>query len=94
MQLGEKRLVVQLASQGTRPINPNAPAQVQVAGINLTMGAGPASEVLCLMNMVTADELKDDDEYEGMFECGRLQITQFRLQTSWRTLKRSALSTV
>lgn len=66
MQLGEKRLVVQLASQGTRPVNPNAPAQVQVTGINLTMGAGPASEVLCLMNMITVDELKDDDEYEGM----------------------------
>ena len=66
MQLGEKRIVVQLASQGARPINPNAPAQVQVPGINLGLGAGPASEVLCLMNMITVEELKDDEEYEGM----------------------------
>ncbi len=34
-------------------------------GVNLQAGAGPATEVLCLMNMVTEDELKEDEEYDG-----------------------------
>lgn len=42
------------------------PVQVQVPGINITGGAGPATEVLCLLNMVSEDELVDDDEYDGM----------------------------
>jgi len=36
-----------------------------VPGVNLQAGAGPATEVLCLMNMVTEDELKEDEEYDG-----------------------------
>ena len=43
-----------------------APVQLQVPGLNLTQGAGPATEVLCLMNMILAEELEDEDEYEGM----------------------------
>jgi splicing factor U2AF subunit len=66
MQLGEKKLAVQMASIGAKQmLNPMAPAQVQVPGINLAQGAGPATEVLCLMNMVTVDELREDDEYDG-----------------------------
>jgi len=69
MQLGEKKLAVQMASIGAKQmLNPMAPAQVQVPGINLAQGAGPATEVLCLMNMVTVDELKEDDEYEDILE--------------------------
>lgn len=36
-----------------------------ILGIDLSQGAGPATTVLCLMNMVAEDELRDDHEYEG-----------------------------
>lgn len=38
---------------------------IQVPGVNLQAGAGPATEVLCLMNMVTEEELREDEEYDG-----------------------------
>lgn len=41
------------------------PVQLQVPGINLAQGAGPPTEVLCLMNMITPEELEDEEEYEG-----------------------------
>lgn len=44
-----------------------APVQLQVAGLTLA-GAGPATEVLCLLNMVTPDELRDEEEYEDILE--------------------------
>ncbi|TKR75716.1 hypothetical protein L596_016969 [Steinernema carpocapsae] len=68
MQLGDKKLVVQLSCAGNRQTNTAAFAQVQVAGIDLSQGAGPPTEVLCLMNMVTEDDLKDDEEYEDILE--------------------------
>ena len=37
---------------------------VQLPGMNL-MGASACTEVLCLLNMVTEEELRDDDEFEG-----------------------------
>ena len=39
--------------------------QLNIPGLNLPGTAGPQTEILCLMNMVTPDDLKDDDEYEG-----------------------------
>ena len=42
------------------------PVQVQVPGLNITAGPGPITDVLCLLNMVTEDELQDDDEYDGI----------------------------
>uniref|UniRef100_A0A1I7YNL7 Splicing factor U2AF subunit n=1 Tax=Steinernema glaseri TaxID=37863 RepID=A0A1I7YNL7_9BILA len=68
MQLGDKKLVVQLSNQGQRPTNSAAFAQVQVAGIDLSQGAGQPTEVLCLMNMVTEEDLQDDEEYEDILE--------------------------
>lgn len=76
MQLGDKKLIVQLASigakTGTVPLAPgavNAPVQVQVPGLNLLPGAGSnVTEVLCLLNMVAEDELTDDDEYEEILD--------------------------
>lgn len=44
-----------------------APVQLQVAGLTLA-GAGPPTEVLCLLNMVTPDELRDEEEYEDILE--------------------------
>jgi len=78
MQLGDKKLVVQRAIVGAKN-NTNItqmPVQIQVPGLQLQGTSGPATEVLCLMNMVTPDELKDDEEYEDIIddireECGR-----------------------
>ena len=75
MQLADKKLVVQLASIGAKngqvtmaQTAPNAPVALQVPGLNFTSGAQPATEVLCLLNMITEDELVDDDEYEEILE--------------------------
>jgi splicing factor U2AF subunit len=74
MQLGDKKLIVQLASIGAKtgviPVaqNSNAPVAVQVPGLTFTPGSAPTTEVLCLLNMVTEDELLDDDEYEEILE--------------------------
>ena len=44
-----------------------APIQIQVPGLNVNeiQAAGPPTEVLCLMNMVAAEELVDEEEYDG-----------------------------
>lgn len=74
MQLGDKKLIVQLASIGAKtgviPVtgNINAPVTVQVPGLQFTPGSAATTEVLCLLNMVTEDELLDDDEYEEILE--------------------------
>jgi splicing factor U2AF 65 kDa subunit len=74
MSLGDKKLIVQLASlgakntPGTVNLPPNAPVQLQVPGLTFTPGGASATEVLCLLNMVTEDELVDDDEYEEILE--------------------------
>lgn len=72
MQLGENRLLVQLASAGAR----NATTVINLAGIDLSKGAGPPTEILCLMNMVVEEELQNDEEYEEILEdvreeCGK-----------------------
>ena len=44
------------------------PVQIQIPGLNLNQvqaGGTIPTEVLCLMNMVTPEELEDEDEYEG-----------------------------
>ncbi|XP_059476744.1 splicing factor U2AF 50 kDa subunit isoform X2 [Neocloeon triangulifer] len=83
MQLGDKKLIVQRASVGAKnnTLTAQAPVQVQVPGLNLLAGAGPATEILCLMNMVTPDDLLDEEEYEDILEdireeCGRHGIVR------------------
>lgn len=47
------------------------PVQIQVPGLpSITTSSTPRvlTEVLCLMNMVEADELKDDEEYQEILE--------------------------
>lgn len=69
MQLGDKKLIVQRASVGAKnAMGQQAPVQIQVPGMTQVGQAGPATEVLCLLNMVTPDELKDEDEYEDICE--------------------------
>lgn len=68
MQLGDKKLVVQRASVGAKVggdglIQMGMP--IAIPGLQIEGGASIPTEVLCLMNMVTVDELQDDEEYEG-----------------------------
>ena len=72
MQLGDKKLVVQRASVGSK--NPlvseilqqaGVPLPINIPGLQFDGSAQTPTEVLCLMNMVTTEELEDDEEYEG-----------------------------
>lgn len=68
MQLGDKKLIVQRASVGAKnaPVMPSV--QIQVPGLSIIGTGGPPTEVLCLLNMVTPDELRDEEEYEDILE--------------------------
>lgn len=39
--------------------------QMQVAGLDLQSSINEPTNVLCLLNMVSEDELMDDEEYDG-----------------------------
>lgn len=81
MQLGDKKLIVQRASVGAKNANSSnvqaAPVQIQVPGLSLVGTSGPATEVLCLLNMVTPDELRDEDEYEDILEDIREECNKY-----------------
>lgn len=71
MQLGDKKLVVQRASVGAKVLGgPDGLIQlgmpIAIPGLQIEGGFQSPTEVLCLMNMVTVDELQDDEEYEGV----------------------------
>ena len=76
MQLGDKKLVVQRASVGSKTPLMEAleagmgmPQPINIPGLHIEATAQSATEVLCLMNMVNKDELEDDEEYEGVSVC-------------------------
>ena len=70
MQLADKKLLVQRASVGCKnPIALNsAPVQIQVPGLPTVQGPGQPTEILCLLNMVTDEELTDEEEYEDILD--------------------------
>ncbi|XP_067639699.1 splicing factor U2AF 50 kDa subunit-like [Eurosta solidaginis] len=72
MQLGDKKLIVQRASVGAKNAQNSstaaAPVMIQVPGLSMVGTSGPPTEVLCLLNMVTPDELRDEEEYEDILE--------------------------
>lgn len=83
MQFGDKKLIVQRASVGAKsgPLAQpgmvmSTPVQIQVPGFQ-TGGFGQATEVLCLMNMVTPEELLDDEEFEDIFEDVKEECSKF-----------------
>jgi splicing factor U2AF subunit len=70
MQLGDRNLVVQRASVGAKQgLVPSEYTQDATAGTDFlpVQGAGEsdATRVVQLMNMVTPEELEDDEEYQG-----------------------------
>jgi len=86
MQLGDKKLVVQRASVGAK--NPALmamemqqqaaiPMPINIPGLQVEGTAQQATEILCLMNMVTKDELEDDEEYEGIMEDVREECSKY-----------------
>ncbi|XP_058069084.1 splicing factor U2af large subunit B-like isoform X2 [Magnolia sinica] len=74
IKMGDKTLTVRRANQGTvqpRPEQENIlfQAQQQVALQRLVFQAGSLpTKVICLTQVVTADELRDDEEYEEIME--------------------------
>jgi len=81
MQLGDKKLIVQRASVGAKGAQ-QAPVQLQVPGMMQGQGSGPATEVLCLMNMIATDELEDEDEYEDIVEDVKEECGKYGIVTS------------
>lgn len=82
MQLGDKKLVVQRASVGAKVLGgPDGLIQlgmpITIPGLQLEGIASNPTEVLCLMNMVTVDELQDDEEYEGIMEDVREECNKY-----------------
>merc|ERR1711983_177291 len=79
MQLGDKKLIVQRASVGAKnsaAMNV-APVQIQVPGMASLSGPGQPTEVLCLLNMVTPDELQDEEEFEDILEDIREECSKY-----------------
>ncbi|KAL7670596.1 hypothetical protein ACOME3_005532 [Neoechinorhynchus agilis] len=76
MELGGKKIVVQLASgsgRATVPVTSGAfAASISAVGMPLV-----PTEVLCLLNMVTEDELKDDEEYEDITDDVRNECSKY-----------------
>lgn len=82
MQLGDKKLIVQRASigkptEGGPRVNPDARVTLQVPGLHAVQGQNNATDVLCLMNMVTEEELLDDEEYEDIMEDVKEECSKF-----------------
>jgi len=72
MPLGDKKLIVQRASVGSKSM----PAQLSIPGVDLSKVV-MATNVLCLMNMVTAEELVDDETYDEIFDDIREECAKF-----------------
>ncbi|KAK3551132.1 hypothetical protein QTP70_013991, partial [Hemibagrus guttatus] len=84
MQLGDKKLLVQRASVGSKNTAltgiSQTPVMLQVPGLmnsSMNQMGGIPTEVLCLMNMVSPDELLDDDEYEEIVEDVRDECSKY-----------------
>jgi len=79
MQLGDKKLIVQRASVGSKNTSAmnTAPVQIQVPGMAGISGPGAPTEVLCLLNMVTPEELQEEEEYEDIVEDIREECSKY-----------------
>ncbi|XP_060777644.1 U2 small nuclear RNA auxiliary factor 2a isoform X2 [Neoarius graeffei] len=84
MQLGDKKLLVQRASVGSKNTTLTgttlAPVTLQVPGLmnsSMNQMGGIPTEVLCLMNMVSPEELLDDEEYEEIVEDVRDECSKY-----------------
>jgi splicing factor U2AF subunit len=97
MELGEAAMKVRLASVGVQQVS--GEMTVNAMGMMAATPQNADSElgrVLCLMNMITPEELMDPDEADGKFACSCLfslrDILKCASQKSWRTSRRNAQS--
>ncbi|KAI9509119.1 hypothetical protein F5148DRAFT_1189848 [Russula earlei] len=84
MTLGDRQLVVQRASVGAKagqPDFPDLPYEQFPAIPRPIMPAGDVSEsdarVLLMLNMITADDLVDDEEYAEIVEDVRTEVSKY-----------------
>lgn len=96
MQFSDKKLVVQRASVGAKsgPLAGTGsasatganmipiPVTLQVPGLSSVGMSQGATEVLCLMNMVTPEELVDEEEYEDIVEDIREECCKYGIVRS------------
>ena len=62
---------------GAAPSEPAVQIQVQGMAMSQVGGIGPATEILVLMNMVSNEELTDDEEYEEILEDVKEECTKY-----------------
>ncbi|XP_055803316.1 splicing factor U2af large subunit A isoform X1 [Solanum dulcamara] len=83
IKMGDKTLTVRRANQGTTQPNPEQEsvllhAQQQIALQRFMLQPGAlATKVLCLTQVVSVDELKDDDDYQDILEDMRIECGKF-----------------
>ncbi|XP_075230492.1 U2 small nuclear riboprotein auxiliary factor 50 isoform X1 [Lycorma delicatula] len=84
MQLGDKKLIVQRASVGAKNavLGQQMPVTIQVPGLSMVGTSGPPTEVLCLLNSVTPEELQDELEYEDILEDIREECSKYGIVRS------------
>lgn len=78
MELGDRKLVVQRASVGARQ-GLDMPMGMPMPFMPMVVRDDDATNVLQLMNMVTPEELEDDEEYQGRSWFMRVLNTWFTL---------------
>ncbi|KAL6654651.1 hypothetical protein ACP70R_008116 [Stipagrostis hirtigluma subsp. patula] len=83
IKMGDKTLTVRRANQGASQPRPEqesillqAQQQVQLQKLVYQVGSLP-TKVVCLTQVVSADELKDDEEYEDIMEDMRLEAAKY-----------------
>ncbi|XP_073122435.1 splicing factor U2af large subunit B-like isoform X1 [Henckelia pumila] len=83
IKMGDKTLTVRRANQGTAQPNPEQEsvllhAQQQIALQKLMLQPSVvATKVLCLTEVVSAEELNDDDDYEDILEDMKIECGKF-----------------
>ncbi|CAN4080038.1 unnamed protein product [Withania somnifera] len=83
IKMGDKTLTVRRANQGTNQPNPEQEsvllhAQQQIALQRFMLQPGAlATKVLCLTQVVSVDELNDDDDYQDILEDMRIECGKF-----------------
>ncbi|KAI9342475.1 hypothetical protein DFJ73DRAFT_842630 [Zopfochytrium polystomum] len=81
MELDDKKLVVQRASIGANktPVAPMAfaPSLLTSSFLGIGNGSNDPTNILLLLNMVTPEELVDDDEYNEILEDVRDECSKF-----------------
>ncbi|KAG6418157.1 hypothetical protein SASPL_120356 [Salvia splendens] len=84
IKMGDKTLTVRHANQGTTQPKPeqesvllHAQQQIALQRLMLAPTIAPVTKVVCLTNVVTPDELMNDEDYEDIVEDMRIESAKF-----------------